>query len=128
MSGRKREREAPEVGAMAARVLRALVRRAGTGDTEALEQLLGLELELAEAIRDAGRELHAFGYSFTELGRVAGVSRQAARERFSAPIDVDELPAADEPVRYPWDDTPSAPAIPATTDTTRHDAQMGLAR
>lgn len=79
---RRKEREAPEIGAMAARVLRALVRRAAGGDTEALEQLLQLEEQLPGAIRDAGAGLHRFGYSFTELGNVAGVSRQAARERF----------------------------------------------
>jgi hypothetical protein len=121
MSGRKREREAPEVGAMAGRVVRALVRRAEAGDTEALEQLLSLEQQIAGAIKDAGRGLHSFGYSFTELGKVAGISRQSARERFT-------MPAAAEPVPFPWDDTPSTTAIPPTTDTTEHDAQMGLAR
>lgn len=108
MNRRKREREAPEVGAMAARVVRALVRRAGEGDSEALEELLKLAELLPAAIRDAGVAMHRFGYTYTELGDVAGISRQAARERFS--------------------DTPSSAAIPATTDTTEHDARMGVAR
>lgn len=95
---RRREREAPEVGAMAGRVIRALVRRADAGDTEALEQLLKLQGELAAAVNDAGAGLHAFGYSFTELAGVAGVSRQAARQRFGriadTPSDPSGLPAA----------------------------------
>lgn len=85
---RKREREAPEVGAMAQRVVRALVRRAGEGDGEALEQLLALEGQISDAIRDAGAAMHRFGYTFTELGNIAGVSRQAARERFGTPVEV----------------------------------------
>lgn len=87
MSRRKREREAPEVGAMAGRVIRALVRRASEGDGEALEQLLSLEAQLSSAIKDAGAGMHRFGYSFTELGTIAGISRQAARERFGGPAE-----------------------------------------
>jgi hypothetical protein len=102
----KREREAPEIGAMASRVLRALVRRATDGDSEALEQLLELEKQLPNAIKDAGRGMHAFGYSFTEIADVAGISRQAARERFAPAA----LPAAEEPVPFPFDyPTPEPP-------------------
>lgn len=108
MSRRKREREAPEVGAMAGRVVRALVRRAGEGDSEALEELLKLADLLPAAIRDAGVAMHRFGYTYTELGDVAGISRQAARERFA--------------------DTPNMAPIPPTTDTTEHDARMGVAQ
>lgn len=84
MKRQRREREAPEIGAMASRVLRALVRRAADGDSEALEQLLELERELPAAIKDAGRGMHEFGYTYTEIADVAGISRQAARERFGA--------------------------------------------
>jgi hypothetical protein len=98
MSARKREREAPEVGAMARRVLRALVRRAADGDTEALEQLLILAGELPAAIHDAGVGLHRFGYSYTEIGTVAGITRQAARERFAdTPTNAPDL-AVDAPL------------------------------
>lgn len=115
MSGkRKREREAPEVGAMAGRVVRALVRRAGEGDGEALEQLLALESQIAQAIKDAGAGMHAFGYSFTELGDIAGISRQAARERFGR--------------RQLVDDTPNTPEIPTPSSTAIETAQMGIAR
>lgn len=124
MSTRKREREAPEVGAMAGRVIRALVRRAGEGDTEALEQLLSLETQIAQAIKDAGRALHNdAGYSFTYLAGVAGVSRQAARERFGTPVE--QFVAAAERATG---DTPATPAIPASTDTTPETARMGVAQ
>lgn len=108
---------------MARRVVRALVRRAAEGDSEALEELLKLAELVPAAIHDAGVAMHRFGYTYTELGDIAGISRQAARERFT-----DRLPVADEPVRFPWEDTPSNTAIPATTDTTEHHARMGVAQ
>lgn len=89
----KRERhESPEVGAMARRMVRALVRRAAEGDTEALEELARLERELPKAITVAG-QLMASGermannqsYSYTELGNTLGITRQAARQRFCKP-------------------------------------------
>lgn len=131
MSRHKREREAPEVGAMAGRVIRALVRRAAEGDTEALEQLLSLETQLAQAIKDAGRALHDdAGYSFTYLAGVAGVSRQAARERFGrpaiAPHECDDW--HDGECSRCGPDTPTLPAIPRPADTTEHDARMGVAQ
>lgn len=93
MSESQRKHESPEVGAMVRRMMRALVRRAAEGDTEALEELARLERELPGAITVAGW-LMATGermpgdqhYSFTELGDVLGISRQAARQRFSKAI------------------------------------------
>lgn len=78
----QRRHEAPEVGAMVGRMLRALVRRAAEGDTEALEQLAHLEdlaaaattLALVRANVDAG-------YTFGELASVTSTSRQAVRQR-----------------------------------------------
>lgn len=80
----KRERESPEIGAMASRVLRALVRRAADGDTFALEELARLERELPARITEALSELQRWGYSYTELGAVLGITRQAARQRVTA--------------------------------------------
>ena len=88
----KRRHEAPEVAAASKRFMRALVRRAAEGDTEALEGLVGLQAVLQEAITEAGRALHDdAGYSFTELAEVLGISRQGARQRFTTP-----KPAVDE--------------------------------
>jgi hypothetical protein len=88
----KRRHEAPELGSASKRFMRALVRRAGEGDTEALEALVGLQAVLQEAITDAGRVLHdEADYSYTELANVLGISRQGARQRFAPkPVAVDE--------------------------------------
>jgi len=78
-----RQREAPELGAACIRLFRALARRAGDGELEALEQLAflqdSLQMQLGAAV--AGyRDGH--GYSWADIGRVLGVTRQAAHKRF----------------------------------------------
>lgn len=81
---RQRKHEAPEMGAMIDRVLRALVRRAGDGDTEAIEQLARLAGEIdghVTASLVAGRE---FGYSLADLANVTGTTRQAVSQRTKA--------------------------------------------
>lgn len=67
---------------MALRVMRALVRRAEEGDTEALEALETIRRESAVQVRAAAHELVSFGYSYAELAQVLGTSRQAAQKRF----------------------------------------------
>lgn len=90
--------ESPDLGSAVARLLRALVERAGDGDTEALEQLAALEQLVPMATQLAGYELHEFGYSGTELAAVLGTSRQAALKRFSAvPL------AVEHPYSWPMD-------------------------
>src|SRR5687768_9127243 len=112
--------ESPEVGAMVRRMVRALVRRAGEGDWEALEELARLEDLMPTAMSVAGhlawrgdwegpgtcqasqdhdprdrrehnghRAPDSRGYSFTQLGNVLGVSRQAARQRFGVLPDTE---------------------------------------
>lgn len=83
--GRSRpSREAPAIGDMVARVLRALIRRAEAGDLEALEQLQRLGREADAALVAAARAAHdgPAAYSWTELAYVLGTTRQAARQRF----------------------------------------------
>lgn len=80
---RQRKHEAPEIGAMARRVTRSLVVRAQEGDPEALEQLASLAVEVNDAIANAARGLHDRGHSWTWVGGVLGITRQAARQRFS---------------------------------------------
>lgn len=80
----QRKHEAPEIGAMAARVTRSLVRRAEEGDPEALEELVKLQAVIADAIPAAARGLHARGHSWTWVAGVLGITRQAARQRFAA--------------------------------------------
>lgn len=75
--------EAPELGDMMARMIRSLVRRATSGDLEALEQLAALERVASSSLTEAMRGAHdgEAGYSYTELGQALGITRQAARQR-----------------------------------------------
>lgn len=81
----KRYRESSELAGMIRRMSRAMVRRAGEGDLEALEALRQMELDIEAAIKDAAAALHdgPDGYSWTIIGEVCGCSRQNARQRFS---------------------------------------------
>lgn len=82
MSAEQRRHESPELGDAIVRMLRGLVTRAAEGDTEAIEQLARIEQLAPIAASLGGRLAHdAAGYSYTELGAVLGVSRQAARQR-----------------------------------------------
>lgn len=91
-----RERvESPAMGDAAVRILRGLVCRAAEGDTEALEQLQRLEAEVpahlgwAVAASRVGRP----HYSWTLIGKVLGITRQAASQRFHQ-VPVPDLSAA----------------------------------
>lgn len=79
--------EARDVAQAARRMIRALVRRAGTGDTEALRELVETQRVLAEAIQAAGAAAYATGhYSYADLAGELGISRQAARQRFAPTV------------------------------------------
>lgn len=82
-SKRRQEYEAADVGAMVGRMLRALARRAADGDLLAIEQLVALDEVLDEQLVAGMAGAHDFGYSWTEIGAAAGVTRQAARQRAS---------------------------------------------
>lgn len=76
--------EPPDMAAMMCRVARGLVRRANEGDLEALSALADVDAAVGEAIVAAARALH-YGpkaYSWMEVGRELGVTRQAAQKRF----------------------------------------------
>jgi hypothetical protein len=76
--------EARDVAQAARRMVRALVRRAGTGDTEAIRELVETQRMIGEAIVEAGAAAYATGhYSYTDLAGELGISRQAARQRFA---------------------------------------------
>lgn len=83
------DREAPELGAACIRMMRALARRAGDGETEALEQLNFLQdavqLQLGAAVAGYRGFRPARGaepYSWADVGRVLGITRQSAQGRF----------------------------------------------
>src|SRR5690349_2760645 len=89
MAKRRQDREALELAAFLRRMGRALVRRAGDGDLDALVALVDSRAALDVAIGDAARALHTWrvdgvhdGYSWAEIGRAVGISKQAAQQRF----------------------------------------------
>ena len=67
---------------MMGRMIRAHRKRVAAGSAEDLADLVALRAELDDAITDAAQALHDTGVSWTEIARVLGVSRQAARQRF----------------------------------------------
>lgn len=84
----KREYEAKDVAAGAGRMIRGLVKRAGTGDQEALFHLVQLQAQLQEAITEAGARMHVEAdYSYSALADELGISRQGARQRFAGRVD-----------------------------------------
>lgn len=80
----RREYEAPDMGAMLTRQARALVRRAAEGDLEAMSVLRAAEREMHDALVDAVTENRKGrnAYSWTEIGRELGISRQAAQQQY----------------------------------------------
>lgn len=66
------------------RIMAAYGRRIGAGDIAALPELIALEKELSDTIEDAIRQLRhePWNYSWADIGRVLGVSRQAAMKRW----------------------------------------------
>lgn len=83
------DHEAPELGAACIRMMRALARRAGQGELEALEQLAFLQdsvqLQLGAAVAGYRAFQPAHGaapYSWTDVGNALGITRQSAQGRF----------------------------------------------
>lgn len=74
--------EADEYGAFVRRVLRAYRRRVGDRDIEALAGLAALQADLDDAMRAAVADLRAAGFSWADIGRQLGTTRQAAQMRF----------------------------------------------
>lgn len=79
---RRREREIPDYAAFVRRSIRAHGRRVGDADPEDLEQLLELREVVEEAIADAIAGQRANGFSWAQIARGLGVTRQAAQMRY----------------------------------------------
>jgi hypothetical protein len=77
--------------AMLRRMLRAMGRRAVTdGDLDALADMVAIHDEMAALIGDTVEGLRVDrGYSWADIGRAAGVSRQAAQQRWGRPAAQD---------------------------------------
>lgn len=86
MSGKrpKREVENAEYLAMVRRILRAMGSRVGDGDLDTLAEMLALREELDERIAETVRSLHGekWQYSWAQIGRAVGITRQAAQQRW----------------------------------------------
>lgn len=78
--------EPPDYSSFARRIVHNLGRRIReSGDVEALQHLVDLQTlvdaELAESVRALRAEQ---GYSWADVGRVLGIKRQTAQERFGS--------------------------------------------
>ena len=79
---RRREREIPEFAAMVRRMLRAQGRRVADADPEDLVELLELRDVIEEAIADAVAGQRVSGFSWAQIARGLGTTRQAAQMRY----------------------------------------------
>lgn len=93
--------EARDVAQASRRMIRALVKRSSTGDTEALRELVETQRFLAQAIQDAGAAAYATGhYSYSDLAGELGISRQAARQRFAPTVAANDKAWAEGPGQH----------------------------
>jgi hypothetical protein len=88
LTRKRRERvvENPEFAAFASRILRAAARRVADGDVEGLAGLVALRSEVDAAIAAAidGLRSPQWSYSWADIARVLGTTRQAAQQRYGA--------------------------------------------
>lgn len=80
---RRRYVENDEYAAFVRRVLRAYGRRIAKGDIDAITELNTLFAEVEAALGSAVLGLRLLGYSWAEIGKRLGVTRQSAHERWS---------------------------------------------
>lgn len=80
-----RERDTTEYAKMMGRMLRAYSRRVGDADPEDLAEMLAVHATFSAAIQDAVTAQRArHGTSWADIGRAAGITRQAAQQRWGA--------------------------------------------
>lgn len=103
---RKRERETPEYAAMVGRIIRAHGRRVADADPEDLVDLINLRDELDEAIKRAVWGQKANGFSWAQIARCLGVTRQAAQMRYG-----EKLPQLADAGHYEGDLVEAAEAV-----------------
>jgi hypothetical protein len=86
LTPKRRERvvENPEFAAFARRILRAAARRVANGDVEGLAGLVALrsEVDTAMAAAIGGLRSPQWSYSWADIARVLGTTRQAAQQRY----------------------------------------------
>jgi len=71
-----------EFAAFARRIVRAYARRVASGDLGALTDLVALAAIVNDATGQAVEGLRELGYSWADIGRSLGMSKQAAQQRW----------------------------------------------
>lgn len=80
---RKRHVENDEYASFVRRILKAYARRVAMGDIDAVADMVAIGRELDGHIQDAVDGLRDKGYSWSDIARRIGISKQAAHERWS---------------------------------------------
>ena len=77
-----------ELAGAIGRIMRSLVRRATSGDLDAVTELWAIERAATIALVDAARGAHdgPGAYSWSEIAAELDVTRQAARQRFNKEV------------------------------------------
>lgn len=84
MNARGKEYGNDEFAAFGRRIVRAFTRRVAGGDVEGLAALAQLAADAETALGEAARALvEQEGYSWADVARVLGTSRQNAHKRFA---------------------------------------------
>jgi len=81
-TSRSAQTEADKFASFVKRIIRAHGRRVADRDIEGLAGLADLRNELDAEIKKSAQALQAQGYSWAEIGRSLGVSKQAAQQRY----------------------------------------------
>ena len=76
--------ENDDYAAFARRIVAAHGRRIAAGDVERLRDLVNLATEIEHATATAVTGLLTAGYSWTEIARRLGITRQAAQQRWGS--------------------------------------------
>lgn len=79
---RRKVIENDDFAAFARRIIRAFGRRIAKGDIDALADISFLSEQIDQAIKDSVTGLRARGYSWADIGRQLGVTKQAAQQRW----------------------------------------------
>ncbi len=83
----KRVVENPAYASFARRVVRAYGRRVADGDIAALGELVLFVSDVDDVVRAAVAGLRRWGYSWYDIATQAGISKQAAQQRWGTPAD-----------------------------------------
>lgn len=80
---RRRHVENDEYAAFVRRILRAYAARVALGDIDAVADMVAIGRELDDLIQEAVNGLRDRGYSWADIGRRVGITKQSAHERWS---------------------------------------------